>query len=123
MRADFGASMDIMDYAGPASLLLIGLLLWPLLTAIAAMGTFWDVCNPAVWYQWLRTMGSTYVIGAVFFYVALFFEYVIVGKVLAEVRAEMDIPVITAVVTTTLAYMTLAWRARVVGAMCRPYMD
>jgi hypothetical protein len=52
----------------------------PLLTAIAAMGTLLDVLDPMVWFQWLRTMGSTYVIGALCFYAALFLEYVVVGR-------------------------------------------
>jgi hypothetical protein len=41
---------------------------------------------------------------------------------LAAVRTELDVPVLTSVLTTTAAYMALALRARVVGAMRRPYI-
>ncbi len=112
----------ILDYSGPAMLMLAGLALWPLLTVIAAVSnSVLAVLNPAVWVSSLRTLGSTYVVAVLAFYAALGFEYFALVPVLYKLQMEHSILILTSAVSLLLLYLSMALRARLLGGLCEPY--
>ena len=65
----------ILSFPGPTVLLIAGLVLLPLLTAIAAIGqSAVNVLNPVIWVRSLRIMGSTYAAAAAAYYAVLALE-------------------------------------------------
>lgn len=115
---------DPTRFTGPLVLAALGVLLLPLLTAIAALTHAGGaILDPARWVQTLRLMGSTYAVGALAFYIMLGFQLLVWTPLLAGLRAAVPIPILTSLVVIFLGYIPMAIRARIVGAMCAPYMD
>lgn len=113
----------VLDYPLPAALLIAGILLLPLLTAIAAISeSAVATLHPGLWLQSLRTMRGTYLAGTVVFYAVMALQYFVLNRALFEIAATVDIPFVTTLFVTTVSYLPLAMRAKVIGAMCEPYM-
>ena len=107
----------------PAILLCIGVALLPLLTIVAAVsGSVVSVLNPLIWVHAIRILGATYVVGALCFYAVLLVESLVWMPLLLDLRTEVDIPVITTLVTLFLAYLPMALRGRVLGGMVEPFL-
>lgn len=114
----------VLDQPIAAALFFGGIALLPLLTAIAAMsGSALSVLNPKLWAESLRVMAPTYPVAAVCFYGVLAFEYLWYSPFLMQdLRPELDIPLLGSWLVFALSYLPLALRARILGAMCQPYL-
>jgi hypothetical protein len=111
---------SILHYPGPAALLVAGLALWPLMTAIAAIGrSVLAAYNPVVWFQSLRLFGMRYIAGAIVFYALL------VGEAYAvpALAPLLSIPIAGAFAIQSVSILAMALRARVLGAVCEPYFE
>lgn len=118
-----GDPLLILDYPGPTLVLGVGVLLWPLLTVIAAMSTSaLDVLNPATWAHSIRILGVTYIVGAIAFYLVLVVEALALKPAAAWFVGEVDIPVITNGVVLFSLYLPMALRGRILGATVEPYL-
>ena len=114
----------IFEFPGPATLYLVGMLLLPLLTVIAAVSrSAFDVLNPAIWLQSLRILGATYAVGALAYYLVLAFEIVFWNSMLLELRLDNPVPFVTPVLVNALTYLSMALRARILGVLCEPYFN
>ena len=114
----------ILDYPGPAILMVAGVVLLPLLTAIAAISeSFSAMFNPVVWYQSLRLLGDTYLAAVVVFYAVLAFQLFVWIKILVAIQLNIEIPIVTTVAVQLLSYFPMALRGAVIGGMCAPYMN
>lgn len=117
-----GATASELSLTGPGTMILVGVLFWPLLTIIAALSSSAGaVLHPVNWYLYLRAMGLSYVVGAILFYLVLAAETLIVGAVALLVLTHLDIPVITSLVLTLFAYLPVVIRARMLGALAQPH--
>lgn len=117
------APSDILSYPGPLLLTVVGLALLPLLTAIAALSSsLRAVTNPSLWIESLKIMASTYPVAAGAFYGVLLFDAFVYTPLLLEIAQEVDIPVVTRLVVTFLSFLPLALQARILGALCEPYL-
>ncbi len=113
----------ILDYTGPAVLLVAGVALLPLLTMIAALSRSpASVLNPALWAHSLGVFGSTYLVAMIAFYAVIAFEYLGLLPILVRFRQDVDIPVVTSVLTLTIAYLAMSVRARILGGLGEPYL-
>lgn len=113
----------ILEFTGPATLLVLGVALLPLLTIIAAIsGSAFSVLNPALWARSLRVFGSTYLVAMVAFYAVIAFEYLALLPILVRFRQDVDIPLVTSLITLTIAYLAMALRARILGGLGEPYL-
>jgi hypothetical protein len=100
---------SIFDYRGPGILFAAGVALWPLMTAIAAIGrSVIATYNPITWFQTLRLFGTRYIAGAVVFYALLVAE----AYVLPVLAPLLEVPVVGLVVIQTVAVIAMALRAR-----------
>jgi hypothetical protein len=108
---------------GPALLVVAGLLLLPLLTIIAAMGSARSVIDPRMWLVVLRSVGSTYPAGTIAFYAVWAVESLVWLPLLQHARAEWSIPVLTTVLVTFLSYLPMALRARLLGGIIEPHRE
>jgi len=112
------APQHIFDYTGPGTLFAVGLALWPLMTAIAAIGkSIIAAYNPILWVQTLRLFNTRYLVGAVVFYAVLAAE----AYILPAMALAIDIPVVGVVSVQLVAMMLMALRGCVLGAVCEPY--
>lgn len=114
----------LFDAGGlPAILLCVGVALLPLLTIVAAVsGSVLSVLNPVIWVHAIRILGATYVIGAACFYGILLVETLVWMPLLIDLGTEVDIPIVTTLVTLFLAYLPMALRARFLGGMVEPFL-
>jgi hypothetical protein len=67
-------------------------------------------------------MRGTYVVGVAAFYGVLAFDFLVLRPLLLDLAADFDIPLLTTLTITTVAYLPMALRARILGAMCEPYL-
>src|SRR5207248_2422802 len=96
----------IFDYPLPALLLVVGLLLWPLLTVIAAMSrSALATLNPALWLSSLRVLRTDYLAGAAAFYAVFVLDIFVWTQLLLWIQAHLSVWGITSVVTTFLGYL------------------
>ena len=108
----------IFDYPGPGLLFAAALALWPLMTAIAAIGkSIIAAYNPILWVQTLRLFNTRYLLGAVVFYAVLAAE----AYILPSLATAIDIPVVGTMSVQLVAMMLMALRGCVLGAVCEPY--
>jgi hypothetical protein len=97
-----------------------GIALWPLMTMIAAIGkSVIATYNPIIWIKTLRTFGTDYVIGVLLFYAVLVAE----ALVIPQIARALTIPLFGALIVQFLAYLPMALRARLLGAICAPYYE
>lgn len=110
---------------GPAALILLGVLLLPLLLALAALTrSFFAILNPANWWRVLRIMGITYLFAASAFY-ALYLAHIFLYDpyVRAQIPSLLEDSAMATLAIYFLGYVPMAVQARLLGAMCRPYLD
>jgi len=113
----------ILDHTGPAVLLVAGVALLPLLTIIAAIsGSALSVLNPALWARALRVFGSTYLVAMIAFYAVITFEYLGLLPLLIRFNQDVDIFIVTTLVTLVISYLAMALRARILGGLGEPYL-
>jgi hypothetical protein len=109
---------SIFRYPGPATLFVVTLALWPLMTAIAAIGnSVIEAYNPIIWFKTLRLFGKRYVAGATVFYALLVAE----SYILPQLGALLSIPIAGALALQMIALVAMALRGRVLGLVCEPY--
>ena len=114
----------IYDTTGPAALFTAGLLLWPLLTAIAAIGRSASAAlNPGIWVKTFKIMKADYLIGMVAFYGVIAFDVFVWLRVRLFVAEKVQISYLTPLILAFLGYLPMALRGRVLGQMCQPYME
>ncbi len=109
-------------HKGPLVLIVFGLFMLPLFTAIAALSRSpAPVLLPSVWKRFGEIMGGTYAVASAAFFCVLALEVLVWLPFMSYLRAEHSLPMITAVITTALAYLPMALRARLLGGMIEPY--
>lgn len=114
----------IFQATGPAILFVIGIIILPLTTVLAATGNSpLVVLNPSLWLRMLAIFGTTYIAGAVAFYVVLAIELLLWHPILWDLYTWNPVPFVTPVVAMGLMYMGMALRARVLGGLCEPFLD
>lgn len=119
-----GSSYAILTEAsalGPTLLIAAGVLLLPLLTIIAAMGSARSVIDPRMWLVALRGVGPTYPAGALAFYAVWAVEYLLWLPLLERAAGAVSIPVVTTVLVTFLSYLPMVLRARLLGGIIEPH--
>lgn len=115
-----GASRDLIGaLEGPGLLLLAWVILWPLLTAVAAMHrSATAVLNPMAWIAGLRVLGADYVLAVLAFYAVLIVEILALPFV-----AQLGyLPMVTPILLSFLMYLFMAARARILGALLQPHV-
>jgi hypothetical protein len=114
----------MFDVPVAAALICAGIVLLPLLTAVAALsGSVLAVLNPALWIESLRVMAPTYPIAIVAYYAVFAFEYLFLHEfLLFDLAPAIPIPLFGSFVIMVIAYLPFALRARILGAMCEPYL-
>jgi hypothetical protein len=111
-----------LNLGPPAALILAWVLVWPLMTAIAALGrSTLAMYDPSHWVETVRTLGKDYVVGTVAFLGVLAIEVLVVTPVAAIIAARADVPVLSGYVAAFLVLVPKALRAKVLGEMLRPY--
>lgn len=111
---------SIFDYRGPGTLFAVGLALWPLMTAIAAIGrSVIAAYNPVLWVKTLRLFGMRYVVGAAVFYALLIAE----SYVMPALGHVLTVPVLGGFTLQLVTIFLMALRACVLGAVCEPYFQ
>jgi hypothetical protein len=106
---------------GPVLLIALGLLLLPLLTIIAAMGSARSVIDPRMWLLAVRGVGPTYPAGMLAFYAVWAVEFLVWLPLLQRAAGAVAIPVVTTVLVTFLSYLPMALRARLLGGVIEPH--
>ena len=105
---------------GPSTLLVASIVLWPLMTAIAAISrSVIAMFNPAVWWSTLRSFGMRYVIGATMFYALMAAHYYAL-RGLVQVVGTGFVALLAIQVVSILAF---ALRGAVLGVVCEPYFE
>jgi hypothetical protein len=111
-----------LAFGGPTVLFFAWLALWPLMTCIAALGrSVFAMYDPRVWIDTLRRMGSDYLVGAFAFYGVLVLEVLLWYPLLFLLATRVEIPLL-GYAWAFLALLPWAWRARILGELCKPYM-
>lgn len=116
--------IDLVATLGPPGVLfLAGVVLWPLLTVVAALErSALAVLNPLAWIAALRTVGASYVVAAAAFYAVLALESFVVLPLLLSAAVHVPIPVVMGIALTFALNLFMAARARILGALCEPYV-
>jgi hypothetical protein len=116
---------DLIRVLGPwAALALAWLALWPLLIIVAAITrSTVAVFDPRAWIRVLRVMGADYAIAAVAFYATMAVDAFVLRPLAVFVVLSAPVPVLTPIVFLFAELMLVAWRSRILGEACRPYMD
>jgi hypothetical protein len=113
----------VVRYVRPLAIILAGLALWPLMTAIAAISkSIFDMLNPMVWVQTLRDMGTDYIVGAIAFYVVLALELFLWEPIVRTAALKVPMPFVTVTLVVFLGHIPMALRARILGTMSEPYL-
>lgn len=120
---------DVMDnprhslsLGAPAALVLAWLVLWPLMTAIAAIGrSVVAMYNPLIWVDTLRKLGMDYVVGAMAFWTVLALEVFVIGPAAVILASRIPVPVLPGYAAGFVVLLPKALRAKILGEMCRPY--
>ena len=108
----------------PFALALLGFLLLPLVTAIAAMDrSVLAMLSPLRWVYLGRLIGSTFVVAAGAYYTVSLVELVVFQMWMAPGLASLPIPFLIPILIHLIGAIFMAWQARIIGGMCRPYFD
>ncbi|HKA86388.1 MAG TPA: B-box zinc finger protein [Haliangiales bacterium] len=116
---------DLLELLGPwAIVVVVWLLLWPLLIMVAAITrSTLAVYDPRVWFRVLRDMRGDYVLGALGFYAAFLLDVFVLRPLAIFVALRAPIPVLVPILFQFIELMLIAWRSRILGEACRPYVD
>lgn len=106
------------------ALIVAWIALWPLLIIVAALtrsitAIFW----PPTWVKILREMRTDYLIGAAVFYGTFLVEIYLLVPIALRLAIGTSHPILVAIVFGFIALILEAWRARVLGEVCRPYLE
>lgn len=114
----------VFEHNLAAVLFCSGVILLPLLTASAALGRSASaVLNPALWIQNLKIMWATYPIAVAAYYVVLAFDFLVFRELLfMDLAPSIPIPILGTWLIVSVSYLPMVLRARILGAMCRPYL-
>jgi hypothetical protein len=109
---------SIFDYSGPGLLFGAWLVLWPLMTIIAAIGkSIISAYNPVIWAKTLAMLNTRYVVGAVAFYALVLAEV----YAIPQLAGLLTIPYVGVLAIAFAANLAMALRACVLGMVCHPY--
>lgn len=107
----------IFEATGPATLYVVGILLLPLLTVIAAIShVSSEVLNPAIWIHTLKVLGPTYPVAAAFFYGTYGLERLVWDPMMHKYITFSVVPALA------LTYLPMLLRARILGLLCEPHL-
>jgi hypothetical protein len=114
----------IFGSPGPALLLVVGILMWPMLTLAGAMSrSVAAMYDPRSWVRTLRVMGREYWAGVLAFYGVLAVDVFTVLPLRYWLMEHVQIPVVTGLLATFAGYFPMALRARLLGAAAEPFVD
>jgi hypothetical protein len=115
----------LLELLGPWAILAVAwLVLWPLLIMVAAITrSALAVFDPRVWFRVLREMRGDYVLAAVAFYATMLIDVVVLRPLAFFVVVRLPIPIVMPVLFQLIELMLVAWRSRILGEACRPYVD
>jgi hypothetical protein len=107
----------IFESTGPATLYVIGILLLPLLTVIAAIShQSIEVLNPWIWIHTLKVLGPTYPVAAAIFYGTYGLERFVWDPMMHKYITFAVVPALA------LTYLPMLLRARILGLLCEPHL-
>jgi hypothetical protein len=114
---------SLSGLGAPAALILAWVILWPLMTAVAALGrSMFAMYNPLVWAHTLRVLGMDYAVGAMAFWAVLGVETFLLYPAMFAFVDKVDIPILGGYVAAFVVLVPKALRAMIVGEMCKPYI-
>lgn len=103
---------------------LVWLALWPLLIMVAAITrSTLAVFNPVQWWRVLADMRVNYALGAVAFYATLLVDVYLFQPLAIRAIVHAPLPIVVPVLVHFGALILMAWRARILGEACRPYVQ
>src|SRR5262249_38644079 len=105
-------------------LILVWIALWPLLIIVAALTrSALAIFRPTLWVKILGEMRSDYLIGAAVFYGTFLIEIFVLAPIALRLAISTGSVTLVAVVFGFIGLILEAWRARVLGEVCRPYLE
>jgi len=115
----------LLSALGPLAVAaLVWLALWPLLIMVAAITrSFLAIFNPVQWWNVLSDMRADYAIGALAFYATLLVDAFVFQPLAVRAILYIPIPILVSVVIHFASLILMAWRARILGETCRPYVQ
>jgi len=106
------------------ALILVWVALWPLLIIVAALTrSATAIFRPAIWVKILGEMRADYVIGAAVFYGTFLVEIYVLVPIALRLAISTGFSILVAIVFGFIGLILEAWRARVLGEVCRPYLE
>ncbi len=109
---------------GGAVAVIAAVVLWPLLTVIAAIHrSSPSVLNPIMWARMLVVLKTDYLIAMFFVYAAFALQIFLAVPLAAALIVKLPVPFIGRVAGGFLIYLPMALRGRILGELCRPYME
>ncbi len=128
-----GVPFFVALFGGPAlwtglgawlALILVWVALWPLLIIVAALTrSVTAIFRPAIWVKILGEMRADYAIAAAVFYGTFLIEIYVLVPIAVRLALSTGSAILVAIVTGFAALVLEAWRARVLGEACRPYLE
>jgi hypothetical protein len=116
---------SLLSALGPLAVaVLVWLALWPLLIMVAAISrSFVAILNPVQWWHVLADMRADYAIGALAFYATLLVDAFVFQPLAVRAMLYVPIPIVVPVLVQFARLILMAWRARILGEACRPYVE
>src|SRR5262249_12818230 len=106
------------------ALILAWVALWPLLIIVAALTrSATAVFRPGIWVKILGEMRTDYLIGAAVFYGTFLIQIYVLVPIALRLAIGTGFSIVVAVVFGFIGLILEAWRARVLGEGCRPYLE
>jgi hypothetical protein len=115
----------LLSALGPFAIaVLVWLALWPLLIMVAAISrSYVAILNPVQWWRVLADMRADYAIGALAFYATLLVDAFVLQPLAVRAILYVPIPIVVPVLVNFASLILMAWRARILGEACRPYVQ
>ncbi len=111
LSIDAISSKEALHAQGPGLLWLLGFLLLPITSLLAALS---GSANPLEWYRTIRSIGSPLWVGAPAFYGYILIGFLVILPLADKLHA---IPIIGRLFALLITYMALAIRARLLGSL------
>lgn len=106
------------------ALILVWIALWPVLIIVAALTrSITAIYRPSIWVKILGEMRTDYLIGAACFYGTFLIELYVLVPIALRLAISTNHPIVVAIVFGFIGLVLEAWRARVLGETCRPYLE
>jgi hypothetical protein len=114
----------VLEHHEPLIMIVVGLVLWPLLTMIAALTrSLVQMLNPLRWYETLKTLKLDYAIGCVGFYTVLGLEIFVWTPLRVAFLQKVNIWGVSTVIFLFLGYVPMALRGRILGTTLQEYVE